>query len=418
MGSRVRNSRDCPESKPFEIVSPGSVAVPKGFRVVGVECGLKAEGRDLALIYSETKATAAATYTRNRVAAASIKVTRKHLSDGTARAVVVNSGNANACNGEKGVEDALSMATQVADELSISPCDVIVASTGVIGRPLPVEKVRSGIHEAASLLKKGKNDPGSAAEAIMTTDTFPKELAVKVKLSQDTISIRGIAKGAGMIAPDMATMLAFLTTDARIGSDHLRAALVDAVSGSFNAITVDGDTSTNDMVAILANGASMEHPIAPDGEDFNRFCSALSYVCKELALMIVKDGEGATKLLKIEVSGAASSDDAKKVAMTIANSSLFKTAMFGQDPNWGRIAAATGRSGADVDESRMRISIGGIVLFENGVGLSFDYERLKEILSGKQVYISVDLGLGEGAVEVYTCDLSYDYIRINASYTT
>jgi len=221
-----------------------------------------------------------------------------------------------------------------------------------------------------------------------------------------------------MIAPDMATMLAFLTTDAKIEGDHLRAALAEAVSGSFNMITVDGDMSTNDMVAILANGTSMERPIGPGSEDFRRFRSALDYVCRELALMIVRDGEGATKLLRVRISGAASRDDARKAGMAIANSSLVKTAMFGEDPNWGRIAAAVGRSGADVDESTIRISIGGITFFENGLVLNPDPERLKDILSRGEIDISVDLGLGGETAEVYTCDLSYDYVKINSSYTT
>jgi glutamate N-acetyltransferase/amino-acid N-acetyltransferase len=393
----------------------GSITVPRGFEAAGVSCGIKNRKRDLALIYSEVPATAAAVYTANQFKAAPLWLTQRHLADGKAQAIVCNSGYANACTGERGKEDALRMAQLIAQELKIPPEMVVVASTGVIGRYLPIRRIEKGIPELASLL--GDDDNG-AAEAILTTDTVPKKVAVAVELANSTIRIGGIAKGSGMICPNMATMLAFLTTDARIGPELLQRLLRDSVDKSFNMITIDGDTSTNDMAVILANGLSGGAEITEGSGDCVSLAAALDFVTGELAKMIAKDGEGATKLVAISVEGAGSFPEAKQVAFAVANSALVKTALFGQDPNWGRIAAAVGTSGVEVKEEKLAISIGNLMVCNNGVGADFSMRKARQLLSAPEVEITINLNQGRQQARVYTCDLSCDSVKINAKYTT
>ena len=395
-----------------------SVTAPKGFKAAGIACGIKAqEGvKDLALIYSEVPASAAATMTRNRVKGSPLKVTAEHLVDGRAQAVVVNSGNANACTGEQGVRDAQRMAELTASCLGICAEDVLVSSTGVIGRLLPMDAVEAGIRRLVPLLRPDGGE--DAARGIMTTDLTPKQIGAEVELSDGTIRIGGICKGSGMIAPNMATMLAFLTTDAQVEAGLLRRCLRDAVERSFNLMTVDGDTSTSDTVALLANGASGCAPLVEGSEDLRRFEEALGFVTVELAKKIARDGEGATKFVTIRVSGARTFEDAKTVGKSVANSKLVKTALFGADPNWGRIVCATGYSGAEVEPELLRVSLGDVQVFDRGMGTDFDQEAARQVLLASEVTIAIDLGQGEEAAEVYTCDLSYDYVKINAEYTT
>jgi glutamate N-acetyltransferase/amino-acid N-acetyltransferase len=335
---------------------------------------------------------------------------------GVARAVVVNSGNANAVTGEQGKLDTETMARTTADSLGLSPDVVAVASTGVIGQRLPIDKIVAGIKKLTSSVSRDGGQ--AAARAIMTTDTFPKTMAVKVPLSKGEIVIGGMAKGAGMICPDLATMLAFITTDAEIEPPLLSRALAAAVENSFNSITVDGDSSTNDTVLAMANGAAGASPIDASSDDYAAFCSALAHVCSGLAEMIVRDGEGATKLIRITVTGAAKGEDARRIAKTIANSLLVKTAMFGSDANWGRIICAAGRAGVGINPATIDISAGDLALLSAGQPQDFDEERAKELLSQKEVTLMIDLHSGSGSATVLTCDLSYDYVKINASYRT
>ncbi len=393
----------------------GSVTAPRGFEAAGVSCGIKNRKRDLALIYSEVPATAAAVYTANQFKAAPLWLTQRHLTDGKAQAIVCNSGYANACTGERGKEDALRIAQLIAQELNIPVEMVVVASTGVIGRYLPMRRIEKRIPKLTSLL--GDDDNG-VAEAILTTDTVAKKVAVEVKLSDSTVRIGGIAKGSGMICPNMATMLAFLTTDARIGPELLQRLLRHSVDKSFNMITIDGDTSTNDMAVILANGLSGGAKINEGSGDCESFAAALDLVAGELAKMIAKDGEGATKLVTISVEGARTFPEAKQVAFVVANSDLVKTALFGQDPNWGRIAAAVGISGVEVKEEKLSISIGNLMVCKNGVGADFSMREARQLLSAPEAKIIINLNQGKQRAQVYTCDLSYDYVKINAKYTT
>jgi len=396
-------------------VISGSVVSPRGFAAAGVSCGIKNRKRDLALLYSEVPATAAAVYTANRFKAAPLWLTQRHLADGRAQAIFCNSGYANACTGERGRKDALRMAQLIAHQLNISVDMVVVASTGVIGRYLPMRRIEKAVPKLVSLL--GDDDNG-AAEAILTTDTVTKRIAVEVELSNSIIRIGGIAKGSGMICPNMATMLAFLTTDAKIGPELLQRLLRHSVDRSFNMITVDGDTSTNDMALILANGLSEGNEITENSDDCKSFATALDFVTTELAKMIAKDGEGATKLITVSVERARSFREAKQVALAVANSNLVKTAMFGQDPNWGRIAAALGASGAQVEERKISISIGNLVLCKNGVGADFSMGEARQLLSAPEIEINIDLNQGNQRAQVYTCDLTYEYVKINAKYST
>lgn len=395
----------------------GGVVAAEGFLCAGVHCGLKKSGRpDLALVVAHETVPAAAVFTRNRLAAAPVELSRIHIEDGRARAVVINSGNANACTGARGMEDAISVANAVAERLGCASSDVIVCSTGVIGVPLPVDKIITGIDEAVESLDSRSGT--RAAEAIMTTDTFAKECAVSLELGGRRIRIGGMAKGSGMIKPDMATMLAVLTTDAPLTSEACAEALRSACATTFNRLTVDGDTSTNDTVVLLASGAAGGPRIATASHELERFIGGLRAVSTELARMIARDGEGATKLVTVTVTGAASEADAERAAFSIAESPLVKTALFGNDANWGRIAMAVGKSGADLDPARLSISVAGIEVFGDGEARGFDEERASRALDAPEVEVLVDLGCGTERATVLTCDLSYDYVRINAAYRT
>ena len=394
----------------------GGITAPSGFAAAGVACGIKPSGLDLALIVSTPPARAAGIFTTNLAVAAPVVVTREHLrrSDGTAAAVVVNSGCANACTGDQGLAVARAMATDTARTVGCSAEQVLVSSTGVIGVQLDGEKLRDGITHAAAVL--GRDGHGAAAEAIMTTDPWAKEAAVRATTPAGVFHVGGMAKGAGMIEPNMATMLAFLTTDTDVAPDLLRRALADAADDTFNAITVDGETSTNDMVLLLAGGRS---GVRLDDTGYPAFLDALHAVCRELALAVVKGGEGATKLIAVTVTGARTADEAKQTARAIANSPLVKTAVHGNDPNWGRLVAVAGRAGVAFDLGRVRVRIGEVELFSDGRVFAHREPAAAEHLRGSEVAIGVDVGAGgTGAATVWTCDLSAEYVHINADYRT
>ncbi|NLW07722.1 MAG: bifunctional glutamate N-acetyltransferase/amino-acid acetyltransferase ArgJ [Clostridia bacterium] len=394
----------------------GGVTAPKGFTAAGVCAGLKKAKKDLALIVSETVAAAAAVYTRNLVQAAPLKVTRENLNSGHARAIVVNSGNANACTGEQGYQDAREMAAVTARAVGCEPWQVVVASTGVIGVNLPMDKIKEGIKKAASnLTVQGSSE---AAAAIMTTDTFLKEIAIQLPLGGTLVTIGGIAKGSGMIHPNMGTMLCFLTTDAAIEAHELERMLKAVVDRTFNMVTVDGDTSTNDMVVVLANGLADNEPFTIEEQAL--FQAALEHVCRQLARMIARDGEGATKLLTVLVQGAATEIDARQVALAVAGSNLVKSAIFGCDANWGRILCAAGYSGAAIDPERVAIYLESVAGCEQvaaaGQPLPFNEDKAKAILREEEVIIKVNLNQGNAEATAWGCDLTYDYVKINASY--
>jgi glutamate N-acetyltransferase/amino-acid N-acetyltransferase len=393
----------------------GGVTSPRGFRAAGVHAGIKAKGLDLALLVSNEAATAAAVFTTNRAQAAPVLVSRAHLEHtaGTVRAVIVNSGCANACTGEDGMAVARDMAAATAELVGCPVEQVLVASTGVIGVSLDAAKIRRALPAAMSAL--GHDQGAAAARAIMTTDPFPKESAARVRIGATDITIGGMAKGSGMIEPMMATMLGFVTTDAAVPQPLLQRALRAAVDDTFNAITVDGECSTNDCVMLLANGAS---GVAVDESTYDAFASALRRVCLDLALGIVRGGEGATKLVTVTVTGAASSVEARRTAKAIANSLLVKTAIHGGDPNWGRLIAVAGRAGVAFELSRARVAIGSIVLFDNGRPHDESAPEAAEYLQQRDITITVHLGAGEATSTVWTCDLSADYVRINAEYRT
>ncbi|MFZ7104453.1 MAG: bifunctional glutamate N-acetyltransferase/amino-acid acetyltransferase ArgJ [Peptococcaceae bacterium] len=395
----------------------GGITAPIGYKAAGVAAGIRKKGRkDIAIVYSEVPAKAAAVYTINKFKAAPLKVTADNLADTTAQAMVINSGIANACMGRQGMETAKKMAEIAGEALQIKSQDVVVASTGLIGAPLPMDRLEAGIKEAAGALSK--EGYGCASEAIMTTDLVKKELAVTIELGGKEVTIGAMAKGSGMIHPNMATMLGFITTDANIEPQCLTKILKDAVKMSFNMITVDGDTSTNDMVVLMANGKA-ENPLITLDSDFHEpFQDVINQVCIMLAKMIAQDGEGATKLLEIFVKGALSVDDARLAARSICSSSLVKSAIFGQDANWGRIVTALGYSGAEVDPDKVDVFIGDLMMAENGTGLSFDEDQASKILAEKEVTVTVDLKLGEQEAKSWGCDLSYEYVRINADYRT
>lgn len=397
----------------------GGITAPQGFTAAGVHAGIKKNGKtDIGMIYSKVPAAGAAMYTTNKMAAAPVIVSRQASDRGKIRAIVVNSGCANACTGDQGLQDAKTMAHETAKALNLDDCEVLVASTGVIGVSLPMNKIKSGIAQAAAALSETGHE--QALAAIMTTDTFPKACAYEFNLGGKTCKIAGIAKGAGMIHPNMATMLCFITTDAAIAPEVLKQALNQAAELSFNMISVDGDTSTNDMVAVLANGQAGNALIDSAGsQTYQEFYTALRAVCTELAQLIVRDGEGATKFLEINVTGAVSFADAKLAAMAIAKSPLVKTAFFGQDPNWGRILCAVGYSGAATQPDKTSLTIGDLTIVVNGQGaVGFDTAKLKEVMAAKDIAITVDLGLGETSATVWTCDFSYEYVKINGEYTT
>jgi len=394
----------------------GGITAPKGFRAAGVSCGIKARGLDFALIASDGPASAAAVFTTNRAQAAPVIVSRRNLSSarGRAVAVAVNSGCANACTGAEGLQHAEAMAAQTAAALGCTPEEVLVASTGVIGVKLDMAKIARGIAAArAALSPSGAAD---AARAIMTTDPFPKEAAAEIVAGGGTFRVGGIAKGSGMIEPNMATMLGFVTTDAAVAPPLLQRALKAAVDDTFNAISVDGECSTNDCVVVLANGAS---GVRIDDADCDVLIGALRAVCEPLAIGIVRGGEGATKLVTVRVLGAASREDARRAARAIANSPLVKTAIHGGDPNWGRLVAVAGRSGSDFVLDRAAVRIGPVELFSRGVPYDERAPEAAEYLKQPDVMVEVDLGTGgSAAAQMWTCDLSAEYVRINAEYRT
>ncbi|MBI3091276.1 MAG: bifunctional glutamate N-acetyltransferase/amino-acid acetyltransferase ArgJ [Candidatus Tectomicrobia bacterium] len=393
----------------------GGWALVRGMRTAGVACGVKKQGLDLALLVSDRPASVAAMFTRNRVAAAPVVVSREVARTGRARAIIANSGNANACTGERGLRDAREMACLAAAALRLEAREVLVASTGVIGAFLPMERLRSGIPEAGRAL--GAGDSRAAAQAIMTTDTFAKETAVEIILDGCPVTIGGIAKGAGMIHPDMATMLAFLATDADVAAEPLQQALRAAVEDSFHAITIDGDTSTNDSVVCLANGAAGLPPLQPGSEGYAAFAAALRECCVQLAQQIVRDGEGATKFVTLRVVGAASDAEARIAGRAVACSTLVKTALFGGDPNWGRIIAALGVAPIQFEPQRVSIYLGDHCIAANGCALESDWEPpAAALLKKRDVHLRIDLGLGRGEATVWTSDLSEEYVRINAAY--
>ncbi|PKQ37510.1 MAG: hypothetical protein CVT59_07795 [Actinobacteria bacterium HGW-Actinobacteria-1] len=393
----------------------GGVTAPFGFMAAGVSAGIKKSGRkDVALVVASALCPAAAVFTTSSMAAPPVVVSREHVSDGFLRAVVVNAGNANACTGEPGMRDARAMADATASALGCDARDVLVASTGVIGVPMPMDLVVPGIGEAAEALDLVAGE--SAAEAIMTTDTFVKTTGVAFELDGITYTVGGMAKGSGMIQPNMATMLAFVTTDAPLSPASCDAALRAAVARTFNRITVDSDTSTNDMCVLMASGAAGGDTIDPGDPGFTAVAHAIEHVCGELARMVVRDGEGATKLISVIVNGAKTEHDAETAAFAIANSPLVKTAIFGADANWGRVAMAIGKSAAAVDPERVRITFAGILTCEGGTAVPFSEDDAAAALAEDAVDIVVDLGLGDGTATVWTCDLSYEYVRINGEY--
>ncbi len=399
----------------------GDICSAKGFSAAGVFCGIRKNRtkKDLALIYSEVPASAAAVYTTNLVKGAPLTVTKEHIADGVAQAVICNSGNANTCNAD-GIEIAETMSELLAKELGIKASDVVVASTGVIGQPLPIAPIAAGIPE----LKKNLSplNGADAAEAIMTTDTVKKSIAVEFALGGKTCRMGGIAKGSGMIHPNMATMLVFITTDAAISPALLQKALRSDVANTFNMTSVDGDTSTNDMVTVLANGFAGNACVTEENEDYAAFMEALNTVTVHLCRMIAGDGEGATKLLECAVTGAPTEAIAKTVAKSVICSSLLKAAMFGADANWGRVLCAIGYSGAAVDVTKIgvgfRSKAGEITVCVNGAGVPFSEEEAKQVLLEKEIEILVSLNDGEAAAKAWGCDLTYDYVKINGDYRT
>ena len=404
----------------MEIIT-GGVCAAKGFQSGGIHCGIRKNRskRDLALIVSETRAAAAAVYTTNLVKAAPLTVTRNHIADGYAQAVICNSGNANTCNAD-GIQVAEAMCALAAEALSIPAEDMIVASTGVIGQRLDITPIREGIPALVGSLSS--DSCLEAAEAIMTTDTKMKEIAVSFDIGGVTCRMGGIAKGSGMIHPNMATMLVFLTTDCAIAPEMLKKALSEDVKHTFNMVSVDGDTSTNDMVTVLANGMAGNEPITAEGEAFEVFMKALNTITVHLCRSIAADGEGATKLLECKVSGAKDEPTAKTVAKSVICSSLTKAAMFGADANWGRILCAIGYSGADVDVTKVGVKFvskaGELAVCENGAGIDFSEDTAKIVLSEDEIDILITLGDGEGSATAWGCDLTYDYVKINGDYRT
>jgi glutamate N-acetyltransferase/amino-acid N-acetyltransferase len=413
------------ETVPFKEL-PTGITAPKGFQAAGVHCGIKRMKKDLALVYSTVPAIAAGVFTTSKVQAACVLVDKMQLKkSGKFRALVCNSGNANACTGERGLNDAWAMTKIAADALNISEDEVLVSSTGVIGQYLPMEKIRAGIHEAVSMLDSVGHE--SAAQAIMTTDTFLKECAVRLDLDGVDVTIGGMAKGSGMIAPNMATMLAFITTDANITQELLQYSLKRATDRSFNRISVDGDTSTNDMVLMFANGLAFATNGKQNGHGkiasttdsrYQQFYEALEYLLVKLSKMIVLDGEGATKFIEIVVRGAATEHAAVQAARAIANSSLVKTAINGEDANWGRILAAVGYSGIEFNPADVEIFFNDVPILRKNYSIDFSEEDAKRVLVQKEITITVDLHQGVAQASFWTCDLSKEYVAINANYRT
>ncbi|ACZ62156.1 bifunctional glutamate N-acetyltransferase/amino-acid acetyltransferase ArgJ [Dehalococcoides mccartyi] len=401
----------------IDILPDGSITTPKGFKAGTIYAGIKKKSKnnlDLAILYSDTPCTAAGIFTTNKFRAAPVYISEHNLSFSDNRAIVVNSGCANAGTGDAGMADAVEMVKTTADTLNMQPKDVLIASTGVIGHRLPIDKIKENVR----LIGLSQRNGHDFARAIMTTDTHTKEIAVRVNIEGFQFYIAGAAKGAGMIHPNMATMLGFITTDAAVSKDFLQFALKEAADVSFNMITVDGDTSTNDSLFMLANGQAENPTFAGDTEYSLVFQQALRIVCQSLAKSIARDGEGAKRLIEIQVEGAASLEDAKLIARTVAGSPLVKTAVHGADPNWGRILAAAGRAGADFDIERVDLSLGESPVLQKGQRTGVDEKELSSWLKQVEVIIKLNLNLGEGKATAWGCDLSAEYVKINADYTT
>lgn len=393
------------------------VTFAKGFTAAGVKAGIKKSGNlDVAVIYTKTQAVVAGTFTQNKVAAAPVYVSKEVVATGTAHAIVANAGCANACTGQQGLDDAHKMAQIAADELGVNADDVIVGSTGVIGVNLPMDKLEAGIKDAVANLSA--DGSGNAGRAIITTDTHSKSVTCEFELSGKTVRMGAIAKGSGMIRPNMATMLCYITTDIAIDQALLQKAVSGCVEKSFNMISVDGDMSTNDMVIVLANGEANNAKITEENADYQIFFDKLMMLCTELAKQIAADGEGASKFLTINVKGAKSFADAKTVGMAIANSPLVKTAFFGEDPNWGRVICAVGYSGANMVPEKTVVKFGGITIFANGTGATYDEKALAHVMKEKDIVIDIELNMGQEDATVWSCDLSYEYVKINGEYHT
>jgi glutamate N-acetyltransferase / amino-acid N-acetyltransferase len=403
-------------NKEMVVLEEESVTLPKGFKAGGMHCGIKRKRLDLGYIVSDVPATVAGVYTTNTFQAAPLLVTQESIAkENKIQAIIVNSGNANACTGEQGLLDAFEMQKGFANELGIKEHLVAVTSTGVIGELLPMDKVKTGINQ---ILQTKYATEENFKNAILTTDTCIKQIAVQVKIDGKTVSIGGAAKGSGMIHPNMATMLGFVTTDANIAHEDLYAALKVITNQTFNMITVDGDTSTNDMVLVMANGLAGNDQLTKDHPDWDLFKAGLKLVSEELAKKIARDGEGATKLVEVQVNGAYSHEAARAVGKSIISSNLVKTAIYGTDPNWGRIVTAIGYSGIPVEPNKLKVAIGPYKVFENGLPCPFVEEEVKEYLELETVSILVELNQGEESATAWGCDLTYDYVKINASYRT
>lgn len=393
------------------------VTFAKGFTASGVKAGIKKSGNlDVAVIYTEKEAVVAGTFTQNKVAAAPVYVSKEVVATGTAHAIVANAGCANACTGQQGLDDAHQMAKITADALGVKADDVVVGSTGVIGVTLPMNKLEAGIKDAvAQLSTNGSEDAGNA---IITTDTHSKCVTSEFTIGNKNVRMGAIAKGSGMIRPNMATMLCFITTDLAIEQTLLQKAVSACVEKSFNMISVDGDMSTNDMVIVLANGEANNEKITEENTDYQIFFDKLMNLCVELAKQIAADGEGASKFLTINIKGAKSFADAKTVGMAIANSPLVKTAFFGEDPNWGRVICAVGYSGVDMIPEKTVVKFGGITIFANGTGVTYDAKALAQVMKQKDIVIDIELNMGQEDATVWSCDLSYEYVKINGEYHT
>lgn len=400
----------------YKFIENGTVTTVQGFKAAGIHSGIKKKKKDLSLIYSENECSVAGTFTINKVKAAPLLLSQDVIAkNGKVKAVLVNSGNANACTGEKGYQDAIESQKAVADVLKINQNEVLVSSTGVIGQLMPMEKLLKGIKKVVPELSvEGGFD---AAQGIMTTDTKMKSFAVEIQLSKGTVKIGSICKGSGMIMPNMATMLGFITCDAQIDNALIKKMLVDAVGVSFNKISVDGETSTNDMVILMANGLS-KIEVKENTEDYNLFLEGLTALCKEMAKSIISDGEGATKLVTVNILNAKTKKDADMVGKSIANSNLVKTALYGEDANWGRIMSAAGMSGANIKPEKITISLNDLTILKPNYEIILDEEKAKVILAKSEFAINVDLAQGSENVTWWTCDLTNEYVNINANYRT
>lgn len=401
----------------WNVTKGGNICTPAGFTAGGLHCGIKRKRKDLGWIYSSVPANAAAVYTTNQFQAAPLKVTQESIAnDGTIQAILVNSGNANSCTGKTGLENAYTMRKAFADKTDLAEHKVAVISTGVIGEQLPIEKIEQGVESISAIASIV--DSTAFEEAILTTDTFTKNICFHMQIDGKTITMAGAAKGSGMVHPNMATMLGFVTTDANINQNALQQALKEVTMNTFNMITVDGDTSTNDMVLVLANGMAGNEEWQQNDLGYQKFKEGLQLVCQSLSQQIARDGEGATKLIEVHVKGAVTVLDAQVIAKTIVGSSLVKTAVYGEDPNWGRIVNAIGYSGIRVDTNEIQVKLGPIQVVHKGMPAPFSEEEAKHYLKNEKIEILVDLFAGDQKATAWGCDLSYDYVRINASYRT